>query len=73
MSLEKRVAALEQELADLRAAMTNGRATNEWKSTIGMFSGDEEMQQFFEQGMKVREADRKRTRNARRKARKVRA
>ena len=66
--LEQRVAALERDVADLKRSMAgggNGAAvdrTKDWRRTIGMFTGDEVMQQVFEEAMKLREADREKAR-----------
>jgi hypothetical protein len=61
-TLEERVAALGREMAELRAALANGAAAKDWRSTIGMFSGDEVMKQIEEQGRKWREAERRKAR-----------
>ncbi len=61
LALEKRVAVLEQQVAQLSA---NGAAAKpgekDWRRTIGMFTGDEGMLQLFEEALKIREADRQR-------------
>jgi hypothetical protein len=62
VSLEKRVEALEKQVAELRMAMANGARPKDWRRTIGMFTGDEGMQQLFEEALKSREADRARAR-----------
>lgn len=68
--LRRRLAALERQMAELQAAHGNGTSAKDWRSTVGMFSGDEVMKQIDEAARKVREADRKRARNGRkRKAR----
>ena len=66
-SLEARVAALECEVAQLRAANNasgNGAAApvKDWRSTIGMFTDDPGMQEVFAEAMKLREADREKAR-----------
>ncbi len=61
LSLEERVAALEQQIAELRAAVANGRP-KDWRRTIGMFTDDPDMQELFKDAMKIREADRTRAR-----------
>ncbi len=58
--LEERVAALEQQVADLQAARTNGTPPKDWRSTVGMFTGDNIMKQIDEAARKFREADRRR-------------
>ena len=61
-TLEERVAALEREMAELRAALANATTVKDWRSTIGMFSGDEVMKQIEEHGRKWREAERRKAR-----------
>ena len=56
--LEKRVAVLEQKVAELHAALSKG----DWRSTVGMFTGDEVMKEINEAARKIREADRRRVR-----------
>jgi hypothetical protein len=56
LSLEQRVAVLEQELAELKSR--TGRA-KDWRRTIGMFTDNAEMKELFAEAMKLREADRK--------------
>jgi hypothetical protein len=57
--LEDRVAALEKQVAELKAGLANGARPGDWRSTIGMFTGDEIMRQVFEEALKIREADRR--------------
>ena len=63
-SLEKRVAALEQQVAELKAALANGNGPREkdWRRTIGMFTGDKVMREIFDEAMKIREKDREKAR-----------
>ncbi len=61
-SIEDRVAALEREVAALKASTANGSPGKDWRRTIGMFTDDSEMQRLFEEAMKLREADRARAR-----------
>jgi len=60
--LEARVAELEKQFAELRAAGANGTRRKDWRRTIGMFTDDPGMQQIFEEAMRIREADRARAR-----------
>jgi hypothetical protein len=60
LSLEQRVAALEKELAELKSR-GNGR-DRDWRRTIGMFTDNPGMKEVFAEAMKLRDADRKRTR-----------
>jgi hypothetical protein len=62
LSLEERVAVLEQQVADLRAVVANGRRPKDWRRTIGMFAGDEVMKRIFDEALKLREQDRQRAR-----------
>jgi hypothetical protein len=62
LSLEKRVVALEQQVAELKAAVANGQRPKDWRRTIGMFAGDEVMKRIFDTALKFREQDRKRAR-----------
>lgn len=59
--LEQRVAALEQEVATLKARGA-GEPVKDWRSTIGMFTGDEMMKEIMDEALKYREKDRERAR-----------
>ena len=61
-TLEERVTALEQQVAELRAAQANGVQPSDWRRTLGMFTDDPGMQQLFAEALKIREADRQRAR-----------
>jgi len=61
-TLAERVAALERAVAELKAAWANGAHQKDWHSTLGMFTGDETVREAFKEAMKLREADRRRTR-----------
>jgi len=61
-SLEQRVAALEREVAELKAAAANGSAKKDWRNTIGMFSGDEVMKRICDYALQYREKDREKAR-----------
>ena len=61
-SLEHRVAALEQQVAELRQLLVNGTQPKDWQRTIGMFAGDEVMKRIDEEARKFREADRRKAR-----------
>ncbi len=69
--LEERVAALEHQLADLRAVVERSQLGKDWRSTVGMFTGDEFMKQVFEEALRIREADRERARRRYKKSRKA--
>jgi hypothetical protein len=69
-SLEDRVATLEREMAELKAA--NGKPREkDWRRTIGMFTGDEVMKQIDAEAKRYREADRRKARRALKGRRKV--
>ena len=61
-ALRNRLAALERQVAELQAARRNGTPCNDWRSTVGMFSGDEVLKQIDEAAHALREADRRRSR-----------
>jgi len=71
MSLEKRVAVLEKQVSGLLAAQTGTKRVKDWRRLLGAFTGDEVMKEIFEEGRKIREADRKLARS--RGAKKARA
>jgi hypothetical protein len=63
LSLEKRIAALEKEVADLKALQSNnGTQKKDWRRTIGMFTDNPGMLEIFAEAMKIREADRREAR-----------
>ena len=70
--LEKRVAALEQEVAGLKASLGT-QPRKDWRRTIGMFSDDPGMLEIFQEAMKIREDDRRRTRPKSARKRKAKA
>ncbi len=59
-TLEERVAALERQVGDLLANAAGSARVKDWRRTRGAFTGDELMKQVFEEGRKIREAERKR-------------
>jgi hypothetical protein len=56
--LEERVSALEQQVAELAERRSDSRLTD-WRRSAGMFTGDELMKEIFEEGRKIREAERR--------------
>jgi hypothetical protein len=58
----ERLAAVERQIAELRHVLVNGSQEKDWRSTIGMFTGDKVMKQIDEQARKIREADRRKAR-----------
>jgi hypothetical protein len=63
-TLEHRLAALEQQVADLRTRIDTLNHPDQWRSTIGMFAGDEVMKRIFEEGRKIRETERSKARKS---------
>ena len=63
-TLDERVSALELEVARLSKAHVGERQRPDknWRSTQGMFAGDEIMKEIIEEGRKIRESDREQTR-----------
>jgi hypothetical protein len=59
-TLEERVAALERQIAALLADHAGMGRAKDWRRTRGAFIGDDLMKQVFEEGRKIRDAERKR-------------
>ena len=59
--LQRRLAALEEQVASLKTAAAL-RPAKDWRRTIGMFTGDEMMKQIMDEALKYRERDRERAR-----------
>jgi hypothetical protein len=72
-NLEERVAALEMQVAELKASLANGARPGDWRGTIGMFTGDEVMKRIDEEARKYREADRRKARHRRGKGSRTRS
>jgi hypothetical protein len=68
LSLEQRVAALEQELAELKWRRRKG-GEKDWRRTIGMFTDNPGMKELFAEAMKLRAADRSKARGRQHKKR----
>ena len=65
-TIEERVAALEVQVAQLSHRLLPGEKLpppKDWRSTIGMFANDPIMKEIDEEGRKIREEDRRQTRN----------
>jgi hypothetical protein len=60
-TLEDRVAALEKQVDALLADRAASGRAKDWRHTRGAFTGDDLMKQVFEEGRKIRDAERKRT------------
>jgi hypothetical protein len=60
LTLDQRVAALEQEVARLSRLLPGESRSpkKDWRSTLGMFAGDPVMKEIIEEGRKIRERDR---------------
>lgn len=65
--MAERLAALEKQVGELARRLLALEAPKDWRSTIGMFSGNEGMKEVFEEGRKIREADRAKARKPRKK------
>ena len=65
--LTKRVESLEKQVAELTARVSAIGLQPDWRRAVGMFAGDEIMKTIFEEGRKIREADRKRAHNTKKK------
>lgn len=72
-ALEKRVALLEKQVGAMLATQSTNHQTNDWRSLRGAFTGDAVMKQIFEEGRKIREAERKRARRQTGKPRRARS
>ena len=59
-TLEERVAALEKQVGALLAIPAGTGRAKDWRRTRGVFTGDDLMKQIFEEGRKIRDAERKR-------------
>jgi hypothetical protein len=62
-SIERRLAALKKRVAELSAEQSGAIRQPDWRSTIGMFTGDEIVRQAFKGALRLREANRRRTRH----------
>ncbi len=58
-TLEERIAALEKQVGAMAAARNGSRRAKDWRRTRGAFTGDDLMKQVFEEGRKIRKAERK--------------
>jgi hypothetical protein len=65
--MEERLAALEKQVGELARRLLALEAPKDWRSTIGMFAGNEGMKEVFEEGRKIREADRAKARKPKKK------
>ena len=72
-TLEERVAALERQVGALLANHAGTGRQKDWRRTRGVFTGDDLIKQVFEEGRKIRDADRKRARSRSGKKRQARS
>ena len=61
-TLEDRVTALEELVAQIMSKFARPEAPKNWRSTVGMFAEDPVQKEIDEAGRRIREADRRRTR-----------
>ena len=71
LSLEQRVAALEQRMAEMQAGPAKGPGKHDWRQTVGIFTDNPGMLELFADAMAIREADRQKARRRSRKTRRV--
>jgi hypothetical protein len=57
-TLEERVAALEETMAQLLCQSATAMRKKDWRSTLGMFADDPVMREIDAEGRRIREADR---------------
>jgi hypothetical protein len=57
-TLEERITALEQTVAELVSESRGAPVAPDWRCAIGRFAGDAVMQEIDEEGRRLREADR---------------
>ena len=58
-SLEQRVERLERIVSELQAAPLRQPGADEWRTTIGAFSSDQRAKEILDEGLRLREADRR--------------
>ena len=65
LTLERRVKALELQLAQLQDEVRSfrGGKSKDWRRTIGAFTGDEGLKEILQEAMRLRNLDRKKTRS----------
>lgn len=70
-NLEQRVLKLEQQMAEVLSALQKVTSLQDWRSTLGMFSGNEAMKEIDAAGQAVREKERQPLRHRVKKGRRV--
>lgn len=63
-NLKERVARLEAEVAELRAALNQDKRPD-WRRAVEKYAGDEDLLAVFAEAQKLREAERKKVRQSR--------
>ena len=66
-TLEERVAALEQQVAQLKSGLEKIIRPKDWLSTLGMFAGNEMMKRIDAAGQAIREKERRQARRPKRR------
>jgi hypothetical protein len=61
-TVETRLKVLEQQVAELAKRVPEAESLKDWRSTIGMFTGDEIMKRIDESARQFRDADRRKAR-----------
>ena len=61
-TLEQRVDVLEKRVAEVLERILAPTPAKDWRSTLGMFTGDPVMRELDEEGRKIREAEREEAR-----------
>jgi hypothetical protein len=61
LTLERRVKALESQVARLQDELKNvqGERTKDWRRTVGAFTDDEGLKEILAEAMRLRDLDRK--------------
>ena len=72
-TLEERVTALEHQVQELQVELQKALQPKDWRSTVGMFAGDEVMKGIDAAGQAIREKERQRARSRGTKKRRVKA
>lgn len=64
-TVEKRLAAIEHQVAELKSVVDASLRPKDWRQTVGMFLGDEVMGRVLDEALRLREEDRKKIRRKR--------
>jgi hypothetical protein len=71
LSLEDRVAVLEQKIASMEATKPNVAGGKDWRKAVGIFTDNPGMLEILDEAMKLREADRAKARRDTRKTKRA--